>query len=173
MRIVLHRHRPCPCAGLFVVIEETYGSNLVLHSELSAIADRILGTATAALKAANTQLVFRGPGIEHYQDIALVTTALAGELFLKAIVAKIHPLLIFKDLFNLDDPSDSEITISSAILKGRTYSFEQMGRVLWVVAGERLPDPKSYKDLIVSRNAIQHFCAPIEDMTEIGLRFFI
>jgi hypothetical protein len=70
-----------------------------------------------------------------------VNAATAGELFLKAIISKEHPLLIFRDLFQLDDPTNDDLRLEHLIQKGRTYDFEQLPKLLWVSTGERLPDP--------------------------------
>ena len=40
--------------------------------------------------------------------MSIVNAAHAGELFLKAAIARVHPLLIFKDFFNLPD-TDGEM----------------------------------------------------------------
>jgi hypothetical protein len=55
---------------------------------LSQIPRRILALATGALAQANTHAVFFGPGKEYWDFISITNTAHAGELFLKAIIAK-------------------------------------------------------------------------------------
>jgi hypothetical protein len=99
--------------------------------------------------------------------MCVLNAALAGELFIKAIVAKEHPLLIFRDLFQLDDPSNLDLTIQHVIEKGKTYNFEHLPKLLWVSTGERIPDVVNFEKLRKARNAIQHFCAPAD---QAGLR---
>ena len=70
---------------------------------LEEIPQRILHLAKGALTQANTHAVFNDPGNQHWEHISVLNTAHAGELFLKAMIAREHPLLIFKDLFGLDD----------------------------------------------------------------------
>lgn len=106
--------------------------------------------------------------------MSVLNAALAGELYLKAIVAKEHPLLIFRDLFQLDDPSSSDLTINHIIERGKTYGLEHLPKLLWVATGERLPDLASFEQLRRARNAIQHFCAPDEgvvDLRQVALAF--
>lgn len=74
-----------------------------MNPVLTEIPARILHLAFGALSQANMHAVFSDPGNEHWDFISVTNTAHAGELFLKAIIAKEHPLLIFKDLFSLDD----------------------------------------------------------------------
>src|SRR5258705_393506 len=100
------------------------------------------------------------PVWDHWTDMSILNAATAGELFLKAIVAKEHPLLIFRDLFQLDDPLNDDLKIEHIIQKGKTYNFEHLPKLLWVSTGERLPDLENFEKLRRARNAIQHFCSP-------------
>ncbi len=60
---------------------------------------------------------FADPGNEHWDFICVLNTAHAGELFLKASIAKEHPLLIFKDLFGFNDGQATEIDLENLIKK--------------------------------------------------------
>jgi hypothetical protein len=131
-----------------------------MHGGLKDIPHRILNVAIGALTQANQHAVYHDPGMEHWEDMCIINSALAGELFIKAIVAKEHPLLIFRDLFQLDDLSNQDLTIEHIIEKGRTDNFEHLPKLLWVSTGERLPDIESFERLRKARNAIQHFCSP-------------
>jgi hypothetical protein len=125
-----------------------------MHPQLKDIQPRILNVAIGALTQANTQAVYFDPGMEHREDMCILSAAQAGELFLKAIVASEHPLLIFRDLFQLDDPNNPDLTIEHIIERGRTYNFEHLPKLLWVSTGERLPDIKSFEAIRKARNAI-------------------
>lgn len=133
-----------------------------MHPDLKDIPNRIVDVAIGALTQANQHAVYYDPGMEHWENICILNAALAGELFLKAIIASEHPLLIFRDLFQLDDPSGHDLTIEHIIEKGRTYNFEHLPKLLWVSTGERLPDMDSFEKLRKARNAIQHFCPSAE-----------
>lgn len=127
--------------------------------------------ATGALAQANTHAVFMDPGNEHWDFISITNTAHAGELFLKAVIAKEHPLLIFKDLFTLDDKSDV-LDVESLIKRGRTHDFEKLPQVMWAATGQRVPNMDCFERLRRTRNAIQHFCAPDEiDFSGLSLEF--
>jgi hypothetical protein len=144
-----------------------------VHQDLKDIPRRILNVAIGALTQANTQAVFFDPGMEHREDMCILSAALAGELFLKAIIASEHPLLIFRDIFQLDDLNNDDLKIEHIIEKGRTYNFEHLPKLLWVSTGERLPDTDSFEKLRTARNAIQHFCSPSEkiDLRRLALEF--
>jgi hypothetical protein len=131
-----------------------------MNEELRQIPGRILRLAIAALSQANTHAVYMDPGNEHWDVMSVLNAAHAGELFLKAIIAKEHPLLIFKDMFNLDDNQSEALDLRSLLQKGRTHDFEKLPQVLWVTTGTRLPNQNCYERLRKARNAIQHFCAP-------------
>jgi hypothetical protein len=144
-----------------------------MHKALKDIPERILNVAIGALIQANQHAVYYDPGMDHWTDMSILNAATAGELFLKAVIAKEHPLLIFRDLFQLDDPINTDLKLEHIIQKGRTYDFEQLPKLLWVSTGERLPDPDSFEKLRKARNAIQHFCSPTHagDLRRLALVF--
>lgn len=143
-----------------------------MNEELRGIPDRILGLAIAALTQANHHAVFMDPGSEHWPLMSVLNTAHAGELFLKAIIATEHPLLIFKDLTSLEDKSADELDLQRLLSRGRTHDFEKLPQVLWATTGLRIPNPECYERLRQARNAIQHFCPPHDsDLSALSLEF--
>ena len=144
-----------------------------MHAGLKNIPARILDVAIGALTQANHHAVYYDPGMDHWTDMSVINAAMAGELFLKAIVAKEHPLLIFRDLFQLDDPIEDDLKIEQIFEKGKTYNFEHLPKLMWVSTGERLPDMENFEKLRKARNAIQHFCSPAEsvDLRRLTLEF--
>lgn len=143
-----------------------------MHPELVQVPDRILEVAIGALTQANQHAVYYDPGMDHWDHISVINAAQAGELFLKAIIAKEHPLLIFRDLFQLDDPNNHDLRIEHIIEKGKTYNFEHLPKLLWVSTGERLPDLASFEKLRKARNTVQHFCSPTAaDLSSLALEF--
>ncbi len=143
-----------------------------MHQILSEIPRRILENAEGALTQANTHAVYMDPWNQHWAQMAVLHAALAGELFLKAIIAKEHPLLIFRDLYNLDQPQKQNISLDEIITNGRTYNFEHLPRLLWVTTGERISHPSSFDRLRKARNSVQHFCLPDGvDLKALSLEF--
>lgn len=143
-----------------------------MNPALKNIPDRILNLARGALAQANTHAVYFDPGNEHWEHICVLNTAHAGELFLKAIIAKEHPLLIFKDIFGLDDNRGGLLDVEALIKRGRTHDFERLPQILWATTGMRIPNPECFERLRRARNSIQHFCAPEEqDFRALSLEF--
>lgn len=143
-----------------------------MNPALEDIPERILDLAVGALTQANTHAVYFDPGNEHWEHICVLNTAHAGELFLKAIIAREHPLLIFKDLFKLGDNQGELLGIEALIQRGRTHDFEQLPQILWAVTGRRIPNQTCFERLRKARNAIQHFCAPdAQDFRALSLEF--
>ena len=143
-----------------------------MNPELAQIPDRILQLATGALTQANTHAVFADPGNEHWGFMCVINTAHAGELFLKAVIAREHPLLLFKDLFSLDDRQAPSLDIDSLIRRGRTHDFDKLPQIMWAATGRRIPDMDCFERLRRARNAIQHFCIPDEqDFRRLSLEF--
>lgn len=143
-----------------------------MNEQLRDIPDRILGLAVAALAQANMHAVFMDPWSEHWPLMSILNTSHAGELFLKAIIAREHPLLIFKDLINLDDNSTDELSLQTLLTRGRTHDFEKLPQVLWATTGIRMPNLDCFDRLRRARNAIQHFCPPeVADLSQLSLEF--
>ncbi len=144
-----------------------------MNAELIQIPNRILEVALGALIQANHHAVFYDQYSSGWPETAVLSTATAAELVLKAIVAKEHPLLIFRDLFDLENPLHEEITVERLIERGRTYGLEHMPKLLWVTTGERIPDQKLFEKLRLTRNSIQHFCAPtnVGDLRDLARQF--
>ncbi len=143
-----------------------------MNPVLEEIPGRILELAFGALSQANTHAVYLDPGKEYWDFMSVINTAHAGELFLKAIIAKEHPLLIFRDIFNLDDNQADAIELSGLIKRGKTHDFEKLPQVLWTVTGKRIPNFECFDRLRRARNSIQHFCAPEdEDFRALSLEF--
>jgi len=143
-----------------------------VNEALRGIPDRILDLATGALAQANMHAAFADPGSEHWPQMSILNAAHAGELFLKAIIASEHPLLIFKDLPTLDDKQADELDLQMLLKRGQTHDFAKLPQVLWATAGIRIPNADCYERLRLARNAIQHFCEPDEgDLRGLSLEF--
>ena len=85
---------------------------------------------------------------------------------------KEHPLLIFKEIFNLDDNRADSLDLVTLIKKGKTHDFDKLPQVLWAATGQRIPNPECFERLRRARNSIQHFCAPEnEDFRALSLEF--
>ena len=143
-----------------------------MHDIVEVIPDRITDAAVTALEQANQNVVDSESFSKNFDQISILNAARAGELFLKAIIAYEHPLLIFENLYNLEDRDNSDSGIKHIISKGRTYGFDKLPKLLWVVTGERIPDQKCYDRVKDVRNSIQHFCAPEgENLIKLTLEF--
>lgn len=126
-----------------------------MHESLKGISARILALATDALKRANTDAVYFDAGMEHRQLLAPLAAAHAGELVLKALIAKEHPLLLFANIG--EKTTNDEIDLDWLLKNGRTHDFSRLPSVLWATAGIKVPDMNSYLRIAERRNQIQHF----------------
>lgn len=137
-----------------------------MHAALEAIPSRIFRLAEGALAQANTHAVYADPGRDYWDFISIINAAHAGELFIKAVIAQEHPLLIFRDLFLLDDKYSDDLNLEDLIQRGKTYELNNLPQVLWAATGYRIKEIECFERLRNARNAIQHFCDP----TTINLR---
>jgi hypothetical protein len=143
-----------------------------MHPALEAIPSRIFRLAEGALAQANTHAVYADPGKEYWDFISVINAGHAGELFIKAVIANEHPLLIFRDLFILDDNSSSSLNIEDLIRRGKTYDLNNLPQVLWATTSYRIKEIECFERLRKARNAIQHFCDPEKiDLRSLSLEF--
>ncbi len=143
-----------------------------MHPALEEIPARILFLAKGALAQANMHAAYYHQYEEYKEFTSVLNAAHAGELFLKAIIAKEHPLLLFKDLFALDDGKNDFLDIERLIERGKTHDFEKLPQVVWAATGKRVPNIQCFERLRKARNAIQHFCpSEKEDFRQLSLEF--
>ena len=143
-----------------------------IYPNFREIPNRILSLAMAALCQANMHSAFMDPSSQYSPQIGILNAAHAAELFIKAIISTQHPLLIFKDIFILDDKSDIYPDVSTLIERGRTHDFEKLPQILWITTGIRIPNLTSFEKVRKIRNAVQHFCAPdSENLWNVALEF--
>lgn len=126
-----------------------------MHSSLKGISTRIRDLAMDALTRANTDAVYYDPGKEHRISLAPLAAAHAGELLLKALIAKEHPLLLFKNIG--EKTTNDEIDLEWLLKYGRTHDFTKLPSVLWATSGIKIPDMDSFRRIAELRNQIQHF----------------
>ena len=143
-----------------------------MHPALQEIPSRIFRLAEGALAQANTHAVYMDPGKEYWDFISVINAGHAGELFIKAVIAKEHPLLIFRDLFLLDDEASDSLNIEDLITRVKTYELNNLPQILWATTGYRIKEIKCFERHRKARNAIQHFCDPDKiDLRSLSLEF--
>jgi hypothetical protein len=147
--------------------------DIKMNPHLAKIPKRIFDLATGSLAQANMHSVFADPQTMEWDTISVLNAAHAGELFIKAIIAREHPLLLFRDLFELGSNQNPEILdVETLILQGKTHDFSKLPQLLWATTGQRIPDLKLFKKIQEVRNSIQHFCAPDKtDFRKLSLEF--
>lgn len=126
-----------------------------MHKSLVGIPDRILGLATDALRRANTDAVYFDRGLEYRRSLAPLSAAHAGELLLKALIAREHPLLLFKNIG--EKATSDDIDLDWLLKYGRTHDFSRLPSVLWATSGIEIPDIDSFRRIAELRNQVQHF----------------
>lgn len=139
-----------------------------MQNQLCGISDRILDVAEAALAQANNHAVFHDHLIGARDHISVLNAATAGELFLKAIIAKEDPLLIFEKVFRFDNGT---VDFKKTIEKGRTCKFGNLPNLLHRATGDCISELNLFENLQDVRNSIQHFIAPNVNFRTLTLEF--
>ena len=140
-----------------------------LNNSLKDLDEKILRLALAALTRANTDVFYHDRGKEHHGVLAPLSAAHAGELLLKAIIAKEHPLLIFQSL--TDTNPDKDVNLDWLLQHGKTHDFSKLPSILKACTGNSIPDPRSFEALRKVRNQVQHFLQPSDDLRDVAFEF--
>lgn len=141
-----------------------------MHDSLKDIPKRILQLALDALRRANMDAAFFDLHLEHRRTLAPLAAAHAGELLLKALIAKEHPLPLFKNIG--EKTTNDTIDLDWLLKNGRTHDFAKLPSILWATSGIKIPNIESYKKIAALRNQIQHFVDEREtDIQQVCLEF--
>ena len=144
------------------------------HKAYDDIEARLLEGATAALKQANTHATFCVQGNEHWERMSIINATHAGELFIKAAIAKVHPLLIFQNVFEPEKTAEvnSELSLKTLIKSGKSHDFGKLPSVLWATTGVQITGLQVFKEAQEARNAVQHFVFDdLSSLSNLSLRF--
>ena len=131
-----------------------------MHESLAGIEQKMFALSVASLAQAQTNTMFWEPDWKGRDLLAPILVAHSGELLIKAIIAREHPLLIFKNLFETSKSEDIEVDLTRLLEKGQTHDFSKLPALLKATVGESVPNLASFERIRVLRNQIQHFSAP-------------
>lgn len=129
-------------------------------SDLKFISDKIFELGLISLRQANGNLTSFNQFNPGSNILAVLNAAHAGELFLKSIIAREHPLLIFKNLHEIVPKEDEPVDIQHLLSKGITHDFSKLPNIFWAVTGSEIPHKDSFNSIRKLRNQIQHFLEP-------------
>ena len=146
--------------------------NSKMHETLKSIPEKILYLGLSSLKQAITSSTLYNPRGSNEDVIAILNAAHAGELIFKALIAKEHPLLIFRNLHEINKSDEYALDIYQLLEKGITHDFSKLPNVLFACSGIKVPDIESFNTIRKVRNQIQHFIEPdLFNYSEISLNF--
>ncbi len=101
------------------------------------------------------------------------TAAHAGEILIKACIAKEHPLLIFDQLPKSTKVDNQLLDLKAVVELGRTIQYQELPEKLWATTGYRIHNVELYREFGKLRNWIQHFASPYDRtyLTDRNLEF--
>ena len=91
---------------------------------------------------------------------AVLQSAHAAEILIKAAIAQEHPLLIFDRVPQSSSTDDDLLSISDLFKDGKTIEYSKLPERLWAATGYRISEVSVYKSFGQLRNKIQHFACP-------------
>jgi len=123
------------------------------------IHEHMLGLALGALAHANWHANYYSMENLRWSELSVLQAAHACEIFIKARIAKEHPLLIFENLPK-PQPGAAPLSLRELVEGGRTFQYFDLPDRLWAATGIRLPGLERYRSFGRLRNTVQHFLAP-------------
>lgn len=143
-----------------------------MNPELLNVASHMKELALGSLTLALYNTLFHSYENAWTSELAVLNTAHAGELLIKARIAQEHPLLIFADIPKLKKDRTGALSFDDLFHNGKTIQFAELPDRLWATTGIQLANRKRFEEFGRLRNAIQHFAASKEiDTTQACLDF--
>lgn len=144
-----------------------------MHEELVGVAEHMKGLGLAALAHALQHTLFADVTSNPYiNDLAVLQSAHAAEILIKARIAEQHPLLIFKDIPKSTQVSGDKLNLNALLESGKTLQYNELPEILWATTGYKIKNNNQYQKFGKLRNAIQHFTSPQDrDLMQETLEF--
>lgn len=131
-----------------------------MNPELRSVASHMKNLGLGSLSQALYNSLFFNPDNLWTSALAILNTAHAAELLIKARIAEEHPLLIFSEIPKLKHSQNGLLSFDDLFQKGKTLQFSELPDRLWAVTGVELQNVKCFEDFGRLRNSVQHFAAP-------------
>jgi hypothetical protein len=140
-----------------------------VDQKLKTIYEHMIQLGCGSLMHANFLGHFYDMVNDHWNQLAVLQAAHAGEIFMKARLAQEHPLLIFEKIpksTNRHVDSNGLLNFESLLQDGRTIDYSELPEKVWAATGLRFTAEQLqiYKEFGYLRNKIQHFASPNEDI---------
>lgn len=139
-----------------------------MDPSLRSVSTHMLELGKASLAHANYLANFYSWENGMWSELAVLQAAHACEIFLKARLAQEHPLLIFETIPKSTAScinSNGLLDFEALLQKGQTIMFSELPDKVWAATGKKIENVQIYRDFGFLRNSIQHFAAPMHDVT--------
>lgn len=132
-----------------------------MHPELENISEHMKEIGLGLLSQAQANAFFWHPKNRLDEGIfAIIQTAHAAEILIKACIAEHHPLLIFTKLPKSVNVEENLLDFDSLFESGRSLDYKELPDRLWAITGYKIEEIEVYRSLGKLRNGIQHFAVP-------------
>lgn len=120
--------------------------------------------AVASFGHALWHVIMTGRGSTPWTEpFGLIHAVHGGELLIKAAIAQVDPLLIFKKIPKSFDQYKSNDVYGLLLKEGKTVQYSNLPDLLQKTTGFSISCITEYKEMGALRNAIMHFSVPDED----------
>lgn len=127
-----------------------------MNEELLNIADRLKAHGLTSLAYAQQHILLYENDDPYWHNFAILQTAHAAEIILKAIIAEQHPSLIFRDFPRLTRDFEDK-SISFNLFEDReTLDYNQLPDKLWETREYKLKGENLYRRLGKLKNTIPY-----------------
>jgi hypothetical protein len=127
-----------------------------MHEELINIADRLKAYGLTSLAYAQQHILLYENDDPYWHNFAVLQTAHATEIILKAIIAEQHPSLIFRDFPRLIRDFEDKSISFKLFEDGETLSYDQLPDKLWETRKYKLKGEHIYRRFGKLKNTIPY-----------------
>lgn len=119
------------------------------------VSENMLELGLGALSHANYHAAYFNEANDKWGELSVIQAAHAAEILVKARIAQVHPLLIFKDLPSVSN--QQSLTIEKLSNDGRTIDWFDLPKVFKTITGCDFIKKDLFRDFGYTRNSLQHF----------------
>jgi len=131
-----------------------------MDGELFDIYKEMIFLGEESLRHANYLANFYNMGYSSSWDVlSVLQAAHAMEIFIKARIAKEHPLLLL-DKYPKENSNGDLLSYEDLMEKSTTIQYKDLPSRLWAATGMKLKNLDNYREFGTVRNQIQHLGTP-------------
>lgn len=145
-----------------------------MDQDLVFISDNLLELGVGVLAKAQRNTLYGDTDVQVDESVwGVLQATQAGELIIKAAIAKQHPLLILSSIPKTNMVCGDRLSIRDVVENSKPVEYSELPEKLWAATGFKIPDLNAYNSFGRFRNSIHYFGALERDIRKETVNFII